>query len=149
MGADLDLDLCQSRKAKKIEKKQCCASALVSIRIQIQSQHFKSMRIWIRYQVQGFDDHNFTQFYSWRKKVNIFFQKIAIYPIYSKNVEATGQASSPQKEDTQHFKAIDYFIFSLSVCLCFPTGLYPGIRLIKIHSDPDSRNINYLGASDS
>jgi hypothetical protein len=55
---------------------QCCGSALVSLRILI--QHFLSMRIRIRIQIQGFDDQKFEGKLQLEKNLN-FFIKNAIY----------------------------------------------------------------------
>ncbi len=129
---------------QNIKETVLLVSALVSIRIHIQSQHFKSLWIWIRYRIWW---PLFKKNLKLEKKVHISFQKVAIY--FSKNVEAIWQASSPHKEKIQHFQSNTLLHFLLCLWAFFSNWICIRIRLVKIQSDPDPRNINYLGASDS
>ncbi len=75
---------------------QCSASALVSARIRI--QHFRSM--WIRLQIQGFEDKKLKNFTVQYKN----FQSVCPYP-FIMDVQTTGEASNPKKitfKDRRH-----------------------------------------------
>ncbi len=59
---------------------------------------FNTVRIWIRIQIQGFDDQKLENIYSWEFFRFIFFiSKIAIYLslVLPKDAQATGEAFNP------------------------------------------------------
>jgi hypothetical protein len=86
---------------------QWFGSALVSMRTQI--QHFRSMRI----QTQGFYDKNCKNFKA--EKINVFFIKncnlLIIRPTSIKDVQATGEAFSPQKRTSRTSKLGNFSLF--------------------------------------
>ncbi len=102
---------------------------LVRIRIRIRIQHLIllririPMRIWIQFQIQGFDDQQLKKMCSW-KFLYIFLSKMQFtYPRASlKDAQTTGEAFYPQKRTSDTSKHENSLLFSIFVGHFCPPG---------------------------